>query len=693
MSLILDPVEVADAGRTELDLMSGSIRVKPEGIDWGDTALELQKGKTRYGESVLDWSMPNRIVRAPIILQTDAGGETLIEAIQSLQAKVARITTEGGTLKRVRDAEDLFADVVSASVVIPDTWTGQHSGFEHEGEIVLECLPDFYGEEILVPLNNGTEGYSETSIDEIKGNYPGRASIIVYSPSADAKAVGYAFQARYTGGGTGHALKIKGDSLTPLDQAAYSSGDSIEHPAPGKDWTSVASTDDPFPAVQRHVGTYRVYARYNAYGSSPDTKSLLTRFIWSQGDWTSWEENQPVRTPAVAPIPGGAPGFLLDLGVVRLTTNPISASGWRGILQAKDENGNGVGISLQYLMFVPADETRGVVTAEDVNPLDPSGFIVNDSFQQTSGNLAGKTANPSSAGQYSAFEAGGSDFSIDATNRVVARAATTTNGAVRVDALDTGQKDVEASIDLDYRGIAVSTLAHIPGTAGGLVVRGVDSSNYLRVFVDAFGVAHGLSASKLYVTKLTGGVATNLHVIPLHNSFYPLLVGDPGSSPTATVHRLRVRVVDGNYWVWIDDVLMAKGFDSALFAGAISTGTKVGILDRYTGTDYVVGQTVRRYDNFAVRRVLNAPAIYSGKGLRMQTDGCYRQNDTDGSLWGEVVPHGDLPRVPVSGKEGRSVKAQIFASSGDLKEVPDFGSISFSAALIYRPCWLSVPEA
>jgi hypothetical protein len=110
MSFILDPSEVADPGRVELDLWSTSsaIQVKPEGIDWGDTALEIQKGSGRYGESPLDWRLPNRIIRAPLVMKSIPAGDTLITGLGKLQAKISRFATEGGTLKRTRNSMKLF---------------------------------------------------------------------------------------------------------------------------------------------------------------------------------------------------------------------------------------------------------------------------------------------------------------------------------------------------------------------------------------------------------------------------------------------------------------------------------------------------------------------------------------------------------------------------------------------------------
>lgn len=145
--VILDPVEVSDATRTEFDLTPW---IAQEGIDWQDSAVESHMAKGRRGSVVVDYDVPNRVPTGVLKFARAIGAFEPLEALALLEAKVARIQEEGGWLKReLADGRVVFADVVSASLKAT-SWAGFDSqrGRDLSATITLECLPDWYGEEV-----------------------------------------------------------------------------------------------------------------------------------------------------------------------------------------------------------------------------------------------------------------------------------------------------------------------------------------------------------------------------------------------------------------------------------------------------------------------------------------------------------------------------------------------------------------
>lgn len=148
-TVILDPSAVA-TGRRELDLNSGPIRVAQAGIDWGDAAITaFMADQQRYGSAPVEFRIPNRMVTIPLGLGMDDSDSE--ETVRSqLQQKVALLQREGGwLLRQTGSGPAMYADVVNATLHLPDVW-GDGGGVEPDVVLTLECLPDFYGDEIAL---------------------------------------------------------------------------------------------------------------------------------------------------------------------------------------------------------------------------------------------------------------------------------------------------------------------------------------------------------------------------------------------------------------------------------------------------------------------------------------------------------------------------------------------------------------
>jgi hypothetical protein len=89
----------------------------------------------------------------------------------------------------------------------------------------------------------------------------------------------------------------------------------------------------------------------------------------------------------------------------------------------------------------------------------------------------------------------------------------------------------------------------------------------------------------------------------------------------------------------------------------------------------------------------NSPALFGRQSVEIRTDGIYR-DAAGGGNWGPAPPaHGDLPRLPVAGLEGRTCQVIVFNSRGDLAGAPDSAIDDLSVRVFSRPCWLHIPVA
>lgn len=166
----LDPPAVRP-DRTQLDLNVDAIRVGS--IDWGQaaiTAYEAQAGK--FGTSKIDEDYPNRTVTINMLLGADdgIGGVSQEQARALLQQKIARIQDENGVIMRKRqDGPASYLDIQGATLVIPDVF-GETGGIEPNVVLTLDCLPDFYVDEVTLDAITAT-GVSHTVLTDGVANY------------------------------------------------------------------------------------------------------------------------------------------------------------------------------------------------------------------------------------------------------------------------------------------------------------------------------------------------------------------------------------------------------------------------------------------------------------------------------------------------------------------------------------------
>lgn len=666
-SIVLDPVEVA-MDRTELDLMADPISIRgPQGVEWGDIEVAAYMAEAERGESPVDFRYPNRQVTIPLIIE----GTGFSQARLNLQAKVALIQREGGWLKReLADGSKLYLDIVNATLGMGGHTFQAQERFDNEIDLVLTTIPDWYGDEVELDDIVETSAPEIVSVLEeggnpavIAGDYPARCRIVVDEDDAE-RQFGLLWGVRsknYSSASTA-ALAYQAEALTPLDSAAVNaisgssgSGDNaLGNSSLGSEWTPVLSTDlVSGGASLTHTGTYRVYARvWCSTSVLPDV-----RFAWGVGDLSSPVENAPFSIPASQQF------YAADLGEIRLHPS-TGTHRWKGVIQARGDGGGD--LYVDKLWFVPIDEAAGKLSSPVSYSPGITGYTARDNFDQTSGNLSGKTL---PVGGTWAGAGDADQFTIDTTNHRAQRTATS-------DTTDTGRYAIAGTATPSdvVASVYVTTTSNHLGLEQGLFVRYVDTSNWLKLSVEWTG-----DDVSFYLTKCVAGSRTIL-------DFY---LGAPVPYPALGI-VFTLAVIGGNFiWTWQIPgfAWSSSGSDSVLATGGALDDGKVGIYDE----NDVATAATRQYDNFWAY-VPNVDAVlHASQSAALTTEGIFRE-DTAGAAYGRVPRiTGDLPRIPPSGLEERPVELFLKGSRGDFDQLSDSGIDDISAQVFYRPSWLTVP--
>ncbi len=145
----------------------------------------------------------------------------------------------------------------------------------------------------------------------------------------------------------------------------------------------------------------------------------------------------------------------------------------------------------------------------------------------------------------------------------------------------------------------------------------------------------------------------------------------------------------GQWVAAVNGEVRLAGIDSALATGgALATG-KVGILD--FNNDATV--CTRTFDNFSAWVPVVDAVAFASQSVELTTQGILRE-DASGTAYGPVSwVEGDLPRIPPSGQEARTLEVFLKGSRGDLDSLPDSGIDDISARFHYRPSWVTVPDS
>ena len=392
-SVVLDPAAVA-TGRVELDLNSGPISIDQPGPDWGDAAIQATMADQQIYGAVPSWfRVPNRIVTIPL---------TVSEAARpALTQKVAALQQDGGGWLERRSrpgGSPVYADVENASLAAPDTF-GEWQGIEPGVKLVLECLPDFYGDMVTLDTISAS-GETQAVLQQggvpavIGGDYLGRAQITVINGSATAQyGLIWGFRAHnYSSATAAGMIWPAASTLTPAAGATVSAlsgargGQTIAKSVSGA-WADVAYGSG------THVGSYRVKAR--VYSAS---SGVQLRLGWAIGD-----RSHGLQFSSPVTVPGPTAFYLVDLGQVRFDPLPIGAQQWAYAIQATQPSGASATVYLDMLYLQPLDEPSGQLEGDvaNVNPVLLGSGRLQMRYDSVVRSLAGGTAFAPVGGDFS----------------------------------------------------------------------------------------------------------------------------------------------------------------------------------------------------------------------------------------------------------------------------------------------------
>jgi len=677
--IILDPSEVSN-NRTALDITPW---IRTEGIDWGNAEIQAYMAEQTRGEVPVDFRVPNREIQLPFRFSGTLGGTTTTTARANIQAKLSLFQQEGGWIKRVTNSGGtVYADVVSASFAATSVsgWESRQNA-DVDAEGTLECIPDFYGDEVTLSDHTETTNpelvFTETDID---GDYPARVRLVVDDDSGnDQRGMFGCFRSRNYSSASTARLVYEAEALGLLDTAATaalsgaSGGTVVTHGTLSTNWTPVLSTNIGGTAYLTHTGTYRWRARvYSTSGTA-----VQVRGVWDTGDLVNPVENNAQITR----LPGASNFYIVDLGEVRLDPAPVGTHRWLGYIQGKGDAG-GENLSVDRMWFECGDEAAWQLTA----PIPTGQGLVAPSarseFNTESGAITGD-----------ALQIGGNwtvvtnsdtdDFSVSAG--VATRTATSDSGA-GIDVI-TGRGVTAGTTS--YTGISQSVnfkwSALVQNVGSSLLARVTDSSNYF--YAEILRTLSGSSiVNKLNVVQVVSGTPTTLFskiVSGVNAGAWLTLSLNVLSTGQWTVSVIRL----GSGSSVTSSLASASGSSTTLATGGTLQTGKIGIGDRNSSAT----ACTRSYDSYTASVPPTDAVTFASRSVQLTTQGHYRL-DSGGTAYGPVsVQNGDLPRLPQSSLESRTIEGMVKMSRGDLDQIPDSGIDDISARLYYRPSYLFVP--
>jgi hypothetical protein len=643
----IDPPAVS-SGRTMLDLNNGPIQVGTVdgglGIDFGTAAItEYATQQGAWGNSVADYVIPNRTITISLIVGGSGYDEDEETSRTQLTQKVALLQREGGQLLRQRaGGPAMYADIVDAQLTLPDQY-GETGDVEPNVQLVLTCIPDFYGDEITLDAIHST-GVCSSVLKQsgvqavIEGDYPARCRLQVTDTSGvDQLGMLWGLRSGTYSSSSTAAVSVQAEAMTGINgtasvaDASASGGHAMQYASGlvADTWTSILVTDES-SAQLTHQGSYQVWARVEF-----TVASGIFRLLWGVGDASHYQSNDACGT---LPSLGGY--FLVDLGAIRVDVQPLGTPLWRGVVQAYADTGGAVP-TVDQLIFLPLDDGAGQLAAvQQSNP---------QSASLASGEWAGTAATTGTNSLGANPQAWiNPSYALGANDGQYASMVPTSHPGV---------------LTLTGYGFAVPTSATITG---------------IIVSVFRYAAASGVCTTQL-VQLVKAGSAVGLNMAET-NAW-------GGGASTAGYGGLT------SLWgtTWTPAQINNTGFGVAIqAAGGVYDPGSNEFQDIDAQVDAV---TIAVY--YYVGTGFTEPTdavVKANRVMEVRTEGAYRQ-DASG-VWSTPIADtvGDLPRLPASGLEARPVELTVRPSQSVLGAAPDPSAVgTFTVTPIYRPCWLSRP--
>ena len=673
-NVILDPAQVAPAGRQEISLSGDGLKVFYEGIDWGTQEVKQFMAEGVFGSRPIDHTWPTRIIKLPLVV-TASGGTTFDENRVRLEAWVALVNQESsGWIKRVLPSGKFYyADITGAKLHLSSDWLTENRDLDRGATLELEALPDFYGDEIVGAAVEGTGDLSTTM--QVKGELPARVENFTIEDLSGSNQLGlmWLFRRRHYSEASTAEWAYNAEALGLLDLAekvelAGSYGTKVvKHPKLSTGWTPVLSTNKAGSTFLTHAGLYSVWAR--VYSTSAVLPWL--RLVYGVGDIVAPQENRQVR------VPGSEAYFLVNLGQINVQAIPFGAQRWEGVIQARGLAG-GENVYVDRVWFLCGDEGSGVLKAAStsITPVADT-YLWRDEFNQTAGAATGKTA--AVGGVYAAVlnSDASPDFEVDATTHRLKRTSTSDSGTIG--AFGWVGRGIGAPVEAENLLFRESFVIDAAGAIFpaslriGQIVSYVSNTNFVMVhlFVDPAGSG----TSSLIISKPDGTTLAQSGALWGLPTF-----GVMEGTLTTVVRGTTINVYLG---------IKAESPSLVLSAENTLVGVK-GKCFLYDANPTTTAVT-RWFDKVGLWTPAFDAVAYGSRNARLSWKGLTRQS-SDGAAYGPVsYPGSDLPRIPVSGQEETPVEIAVKPSRGQFGEVADSGKDKLKIQMGYRPCYASVP--
>lgn len=488
--------------------------------------------------------------------------------------------------------------------------------------------------------------------------------LYTHTDSTGSGALFYEAESRTVQGGAAIA-SASGVNASP---AGSTTNNIVRHTALTTEYTSLLSTQATGGGSHlSHAGSFRVLLRARI-SAAVSTETVSVAFEWSYGDFRRFARNDA----AIVTYADLSQWRLLDLGIVTIP-RLVGTQRWEGRVVAKSTSA-GTDLDLDCIMLIPVDVASGEAAAVPSAP-SPTGLIALDNFNQTAGALTGKTA-----------ETGGvwvgagdtDDFSVSGSGTVTRAATSDTANIGRYGTLDVNQSGVYVQAQTFW-----TVLSQAADYKHGIIARYADTNNWAMadIFYDS-GVGWFFEVRKRVAGTITTiksvGIGTVNTTVASSDAFPMSLQIDSGGRFTA--------ILTGSVLSGVGNFSLTGQDADLVTSGTLGTGD-IGI--------YAENQTASAnsfgFSSIQASAYLNDAAIFASQSLEVRHDQVIRE-DSAGAIWQPVSSYeGDFSRVPVTGREGRSVRFIVKASRNDPATGYDTSIDDISATLAYTPRYLSVP--
>lgn len=677
-------------------------------------------------------------------------GDRFHQTLSDIAAKVDKINREGGTLRRiVPNGDEIVFDLLTASVELTDD-RRQIRGLT-QATLSLTAKPLGRGPEQSLTLHTETTNPALIFTETIsKGDVPALARLeITEGQGVDQQTLLWGMQAAHYDPSASAALLFQAEALTPQGGAATAVGPTGASGSGSNTvkQSKILTTSQSMLSTRftgegeylSHVGTYRVFGRfYRTSAGSP----INIRFEWAQGDFLATTANESTNWSQFDRVNAWR---MIDLGEVTLRKVITGAQRWEGRVLVNTE-GATTELYCDYLMFIPVDEGYGEVKATTSQGAS-AAFSAHDEFEQTTGNLTGgfTTAGITGATNATPIVITSTSHGLSTGNIVLIDSVlgnTAANGIWTVTNLTANTFSLNTSVGngtytsggtigkvgktLPVGGSWVGTgdeasLTDFAMNTSEATVRrsGVSDTNKRFVMATTPVLATTTAAVDFRFSVATNGLMglalrykdhLNYVGITYASKFFEVFTVVNGTFTNITAGGgLNVPGAQPNFWYTITAFVDNAGVVRAwlknrgealgtpmIESSSVDLATGGGIASGHVGiVDAQASATAsnRDFDNFVATTTVPDAAIFASQSAQIRYDGAYREDST-GTVWvRESSYKGDNLRIPVYGREQKTLRTIVKLSRGNIDLATDPTIDDLSAQLFYTPRYLHIPNA